>query len=199
MKRSRTDVWVLALMTLMPLIAVNGWAVDSQTAVRAANLWTRIQYPGDAHESYEPARYVQIADLDQNGKDEVIYLHRIPCDGGGSFDCTNSVTVLKTPISRDAEVLRSKGPFVSMFDDPKQSVIDLGYEYDASLHVPGEIKKLVIVGHTIRVTFMATLESHACLRGLRKRHPEWSQSDCPPPGRYVWTLQWKPGELKRLQ
>ncbi|MET1024581.1 MAG: hypothetical protein ABWX87_09765 [Pseudoxanthomonas sp.] len=201
MKRSgRATLMAVALAALTMMKAPTALAIDSTSAVRAANLWSRIEYPGDAHEGYNRPEFVNAADLDGDGRDEVIYLQRITCDGGGSHDCTNEVSVLRTPIRPDSWVLTSPDPFITMFGDSRQSIVESGYDHDAYLQIPGDIEKLAIVGHTIRVTFIATLKSHACNRPFRVAGGPMSREPaCPQPGRYVWILQWKPGELKRLE
>jgi hypothetical protein len=183
----------------LALLPTQVFALDSEAAVRIANLWSRIDYPGDAHEAYQRAQHVHAADLDGDGREEVIYLRRVTCYGGGSSaGCANEVTVLRTPIAGSSWLHKTSEANISIFDDPKASVIASGYERDAMLQIPGDITRLTILDGAIQVTFVASLKSDTCVRDHSRFSAVPPQPDtCPAPGRHVWRLHWKPGELSR--
>lgn len=170
-------------------------AIDSVSAVRAANMWIRLTDPGDAHDTYDRAQHIHIADLNNDKVDEVAYLSHMTCRGS-NFDCPNHVVVMSTPLKPGF------WPFLGYNKgDPnelRRPIVDIGYGDDASIQIPGDVETMVIVGSTIRVTFMASLDSPSCKRALYgDRGLQPIKNDCPPPGRHVWILQWKPGQLSR--
>ena len=70
-----------------------------------------------------------------------------------------------------------------------------GYADDASLHVPGEVRALSIVGDRIQVSFDVQRDSKICNRSIERG----ASDPCPEPGCYGWTLAWRPGEITRTR
>lgn len=165
-------------------------AIDSRGAVRAANVLAEAQSGDDIQFDYV-ARHVQIADLDRNGVDEVVYLQTATCIGAG-FDCENDVIVM-TPMQKDDSFWRPSSLDNDYMADLKRRGRQIGYAWNASLHVPGEVRALAIVGDRIQVTFDVLRDSPICNRSLERR----ARNPCPEPGRYRWTLSWRSGKVSK--
>lgn len=165
-------------------------AIDSRGAVRAANISAEAR-PGDDIQFDHVARHVQIADLDRNGVDEVVYLQTATCIGAG-FDCTNDVIVMRP--MRDSDSFWRPSELDNDYAvDLKRRGRQIGYAEDASLHVPGEVRSLVIVGDRIQVTFEVLRDSPICKRSIQRA----ASDPCPEPGRYRWTLSWRPSKVSK--
>lgn len=176
---------------LLAMFSASAGAIDSRGAVRAANVWTEFT-PGDDIRFDFVASHVQIVDLDRDGVDEVAYLMTATCIGAG-FDCPNKVVVM-TPLRKDDERVRA-GPLDNDFvTDRLRRARQSGYAGDVSLQVPGEVRALAIVDHRIQVTFDAKQDSPIC-----KRSGRGSSAPCPVPGRYRWTLAWRPGAISKVK
>lgn len=191
--RKRQGIAAAAVAALVVMFGGTAGAIDSRGAVRAANLWTSFS-PGDDIRFDHRASHVHIADLDRDGVDEVVYLHTATCIGAG-FDCKNDVVVM-TPLQKDDPRVRNNRPF---FDgatiDRIRRAEPSGYVEDASLHLPGEVRALAIVGDRIQVAFDVVRDSPICKRSLDRG----SAGPCPEPGRYRWTLSWRPGALSKTR
>ncbi|MEG3791642.1 hypothetical protein V1318_16070 [Lysobacter sp. CCNWLW3] len=184
---------VMAVAALVLMFGGAADAIDSRGAVRAANAWTRFS-PGDDIQFDHRAKHVHIADLDRDGVEEVVYLQTATCIGAG-FDCNNEVTVM-TPLREDDPRVRNNRPFFSDATIARiRRTVPGAYVGDASLQVPGDVRTLAIVGDRIQVTFDVARDSPICNRshGPRVNNP------CPEPGRYRWTLSWRPGALSKTR
>ncbi|WP_157498912.1 hypothetical protein [Lysobacter sp. Root604] len=165
-------------------------AIDSRGAVRAANISAEAQSGDDIQFDYA-ARHVQIADFDRNGVDEVVYLQTATCLGA-NFDCENDIIVM-TPMRKDDSFWRPSSLDNDYIADLKRRGRQSGYAWNASLHVPGEVRALAIVGDRIQVTFDVLRDSPICKRSIERE----ASNPCPEPGRYRWSLSWRPGEVSK--
>jgi hypothetical protein len=191
MKDARTRS-AAALAALALALSGAAAAVDSAQAVRAANVW-RAYEPGDDVRHDFRAGHVLIADFDRDGVDEIVYLGTATCNGSTS-DCQNDIYVM-TPLTRHDPRIHP-GPLDNDFmTDFWRRARASGYGNDASLHIPGDVERVAIVGRRICVVFTASLDSPICLRKQREAHPRMEQ--CPPPGRYAWVLSWRKGQVLR--
>ena len=191
--RKRQGIAAMAVAALVMMFSGAAGAIDSRGAVRAANVWTAFS-PGDDIQFDHRASHVHIADFDRDGVDEVVYLHTATCIGAG-FDCENAVIVM-TPLQKDDPRVRNNRPFYdSATIDRIRRAEPSGYVEDASLHLPGEVRALAIVGDRIQVTFDVVRDSPICKRSLDRG----SAGPCPEPGRYRWTLSWRPGALSKTR
>ncbi len=171
-------------------------AIDSTTAVRAANLSAEVR-PGDDIAFDYRASHVLKADLNGDGIEEVIYLLTTTCIAA-NFDCPNEVIVL-TPVAADDPRLRSH-PEIDNSDvlDYRRRLAAVGYADDATLQIPGDVDTLAIDGHDIRVNFTVNAVSNICKRSLEARLAG-KEDPCPVPGPQTWRLAWKPTLLVRTR
>jgi len=190
--RKRQGIAVVAFAALAMMFSGGVGAIDSRGAVRAANVWTKF-HPGDDIRNDIRASRVQIADLDRDGVDEVVYLLTATCIGA-SFDCTNDVVVM-TPLRKGDPRLRPSRLDNDYMTDLWRRAEQSGYGDDTSLHVPGDVRALAIVGDRVQVTFDVVRDSPICKRSLGRG----SAGPCPEPGRYRWTLSWREGALSKTR
>lgn len=190
--RKRQGIAAVAVAGLVTMFSGGAGAIDSRGAVRAANVWTQF-HPGDDIRTDIGASRVQIADLDRDGVDEVVYLLTATCIGAG-FDCTNHIVVM-TPLRKGDPRLRPGRLDNDYMTDLWRRAEQSGYGDDTSLHVPGEVRALAIVDDRIQVTFDVVRDSPICKRSLDRG----SAGPCPEPGRYRWTLSWRPGALSKTR
>ncbi|KRC32038.1 hypothetical protein [Lysobacter sp. Root96] len=190
--RKRQGIAVVAFAALAMMFSGGVGAIDSRGAVRAANVWTKF-HPGDDIRNDIRASRVQIADLDRDGVDEVVYLLTATCIGA-SFDCTNDVVVM-TPLRKGDPRLRPGRLDNDYMTDLWRRAEQSGYGDDTSLHVPGDVRALAIVGDRVQVTFDVVRDSPICKRSLDRG----SAGPCPEPGRYRWTLSWREGALSKTR
>lgn len=139
---------------------------------------------GDDIQSDFRARRVQVADLDGDGRSEILFLLTATCSQA-NFDCENSLTVLDALRPNDGRAQPSR-----LSDAAEKAhlarVRALGYVENASAQIPGEVESIQVEGGRISVAFVARKDAPQCA------------DNCPPPGRHTWHYAWTPGALTRL-
>ncbi|WP_372392367.1 hypothetical protein ACCQ05_20905 [Xanthomonas sp. NCPPB 3582] len=130
---------------------------------------------------------LRVADLDQDGTHEIVYLSASYCSAS-TADCPNGITVLSKLIPRKT----SARPITDQWEIRARKT---GYTPDATEHIPGEVMDLAISGNRIDVAFVVQKQSSICKRELRNAD---GSERCPAPGRYTWAYTWKRGSLTRV-
>lgn len=146
----------------------------------------------DIQYDYRPL-VVRLADIDGRGTRGVVYVYTATFSGG-SFEQANEVVVMSALAPGDARG-QAAYPGTSRHDDANYAVIrQVGYAGDAAEHIPGQFKRLEVVGGKIQVTFDSQPGSPLCRAEDRARS---GHEPCPAPGRHTWTWRWSPGTLTR--
>jgi len=160
-------------------------------ALKAAEASLRL-IPGDDIESdFRPA-WTGVADLDGDGRSEIVYFYTSDYTGG-SFAQRNAVTVM-TALTPDDPRGKENPKSLSPVDAEDYAAIrESGYANDADLQIPGAVQSIRIEGKRIIVSFIVTAGATVCEIPRNFRHV------CPPEGAYEWTLHWTPGKLIRQE
>ncbi|MCC4621386.1 hypothetical protein LL965_15300 [Xanthomonas cassavae CFBP 4642] len=161
--------------------------LESRRAHEIATLWQDFSVNDDIVKE-DSVGFLQVADLDQDGADEIVYLGSSYCSGS-TADCPNGITVLSKLIPRKAPTLGASA------DQWEIRARKTGYTPDATEQIPGEVMDLAISGNRIDVTFVVQRPSSICKRELRNAD---GSERCPAPGRYTWAYTWKRGSLTRV-
>lgn len=159
-------------------------------ALHAAEASLR-RIPGsDIEHDFRPA-WTAVADLDGDGRAEIIYLYTSTYTGG-SFAQSNVVavmTALKKDDPRGQENPKSLG---RMEAEDFAAIRASGYGDDAGEQIPGAVRSISIQGRNIIVAFTVAAGAKVCdVQGFKHI--------CPPDGDYVWKLRWSPGALTRVK
>ncbi len=166
---------------------------DTTAAQRAADAVADNRYGDDIQSDFR-ARRVQVADLDGDGRAEILFLLTATC-AQANFDCENSLTVLDALRPNDPRAQPSR-----LSDDAEKAhlarVRALGYVENASAQIPGEVESIRVADQRISVAFLAREASPFCQGDAGAGHGH--SAACPAPGRHTWHYAWKPGALTRL-
>ncbi|MGG2099424.1 hypothetical protein [Stenotrophomonas sp. NRRL B-14846] len=197
--RSTSICLVLAALALSSLPAMAGQPAVKRMvpppslvqAYRAAEASLR-RIPGDDIESDFRPVWTGVADLDGDGRAEVVYflhvhLHRWQlrakqCRGGDDGADGERSARQENP--------KSLSPVEA---EDYAAIRRYGYGDDAAEQIPGAIRAIRIQGDRIIVDFTVTAGATVCEWMSPNRHV------CPPEGHYTWTLRWTPGKLARIK
>ncbi|MBA0098574.1 hypothetical protein WH218_05825 [Stenotrophomonas indicatrix] len=192
----RALVAAMALTVAAPLLAQDATPADAKVeapnepmsydkARRTAEASLRLHPGTDSQYDYRPL-WAGNADLDGDGRPEIIYLYT--ATQTGSAMQLNELVVM-TPLAEGDARGQATSPGKSAYDDETYALIRAsGYADDASVHIPGEMGTITMDGDRIRVTFNSTRSSKLCVRG---------KVACPPEGQHAWVYRWSPGKLTR--
>ena len=192
----RALVAAMALTVAAPLLAQDATPADAKVeapnepmsydkARRTAEASLRLHPGTDSQYDYRPL-WAGNADLDGDGRPEIIYLYT--ATQTGSVMQLNELVVM-TPLAEGDARGQATSPGKSAYDDETYALIRAsGYADDASVHIPGEMETITMDGDRIRVTFNSTRSSKLCVRG---------KVACPPEGQHAWVYRWSPGKLTR--
>ncbi|WP_340569421.1 hypothetical protein [Stenotrophomonas sp. G106K1] len=198
----RALVAAMALTVAAPLLAQDAPAADAKDeaqsepknepmsydkARRAAEASLRLHPGTDSQYDYRPL-WAGNADLDGDGRPEIIYLYT--ATQTGSAMQLNELVVM-TPLAEGDARGQAASPGKSAYDDETYALIRAsGYADDAAVHIPGEMETITMDGDRIRVTFNSTRNLKLCVRG---------KVACPPEGQHAWVYRWTPGKLTRAE
>lgn len=189
----------LAALALSSLTAVAAQAASKRVvpppslvqAYRAAEASLR-RIPSDDIESDFRPVWTGVADLDGDGRSEVVYFYTSTYTGG-SFAQSNVVAVM-TALTADDPRGKENPKSLSRVDAEDFAAIrESGYGDDAGIQIPGAVQSIRIDGNRIIVAFTVTAGATVCEIPRDFRHV------CPPDGNYTWTLRWTPGKLTRIK
>lgn len=192
----RALVAAMALTVAAPLLAQDATLADAKVeapnepmsydkARRTAEASLRLHPGTDSQYDYRPL-WAGNADLDGDGRPEIIYLYT--ATQTGSAMQLNELVVM-TPLAEGDARGQATSPGKSAYDDETYALIRAsGYADDASVHIPGEMETITMDRDRIRVTFNSTRSSKMCVRG---------KVACPPEGQHAWVYRWSPGKLTR--
>ena len=195
----RALVAAMALTVAVPLLAQDATPADAKVeapnepmsydkARRAAEASLRLHPGTDSQYDYRPL-WAGNADLDGDGRPEIIYLYTAT-QSGGTAQQLNELVVM-TPLAEGDARGQTASPGKSAYDDETYGLIRAsGYADDAAVHIPGEMETITMDGDRIRVTFNSTRNSKLCVRG---------KVACPPEGQHAWVYRWTPGKLIRAE
>lgn len=193
----RALVAAMALTVAAQLLAQDATPADAKgeaqnepmsydKARRTAEASLRLHPGTDSQYDYRPL-WAGNADLDGDGRPEIIYLYTAT-QTGGTAQQLNELVVMTPLVQGDARG-QATSPGKSAYDDETYALIRAsGYADDASVHIPGEMETITMDGDRIRVTFNSTRNSKLCVRG---------RVACPPDGQHAWVYRWTPGKLAR--
>lgn len=192
----RALVAAMVLTVATPLLAQDATPADAKAeapnepmsydkARRTAEASLRLHPGTDSQYDYRPL-WAGNADLDGDGRPEIIYLYT--ATQTGSAMQLNELVVM-TPLAEGDARGQATSPGKSAYDDETYALIRAsGYADDAVVHIPGEMETITMDGDRIRVTFNSTRSSKLCVRG---------KVACPPEGQHAWVYRWSPGKLTR--
>ncbi|MFL0337087.1 hypothetical protein [Stenotrophomonas maltophilia] len=159
-------------------------------AYRAAEANLRL-IPGDDIESDFRPVWTAVADLDGDGRAEVVYFYTSTYTGG-SFAQRNVVAVMTALAANDPRGQENRNSLSPVEAEDYAAIRQYGYGDDAVEQIPGAIHAIRIQGDRIIVDFTVTAGATVCEWKSPNRHV------CPPEGDYTWTLRWTPGKLTRI-
>lgn len=199
MFRSTSICLALAALALSSLTAMAGQPAAKRTvappslvqAYRAAEANLRL-IPGDDIESDFRPVWTGVADLDGDGRSEVVYFYTSTYTGG-SFAQRNVVAVMTALAENDPRGQENPKSLSPVEAEDYAAIRRYGYGEDAAEQIPGAIRAIRIQGDRIIVDFTVTAGATVCEWKSPNRHV------CPPDGNYTWTLRWTPGKLARIK
>ena len=155
--------------------------------------------PGDDIESDHHAHILRIADLDDDGVREIVYL-LTAFNTGSTFDATNDLVVMTRLKKGDKRGLSPYPGSSRVTDADYAEIRKSGYADDASVHIPGEVERLYTRGdNRVEVWFLSKEDSPICKRSVETSAGRKATKHCPPPGWHHWVYTWTPGKLKRVE
>ncbi len=160
-------------------------------ALKAAEATLQLIPGSDIELDYRPA-WTGVADLDGDGRSEIVYFYTSTYTGG--MAAQRNVVAVMTALTPDDP--RGKGnPNSRSWVDVEDyaAIRKSGYADDAGMQIPGAVQSIRIEGNRIIVDFIVTAGATVCEIPRDFRHV------CPPEGPYQWVLHWTPGELTRQE
>lgn len=146
--------------------------------------------PGDDIESDFRPVWTAVADLDGDGRAEVIYLYTSTYTGG-SFAQSNVVAVMTALAADDPRGKENPKSLSTVDAEDFAAIRQSGYGNDAGAQIPGAVQSIRIEGNQIIVEFNVVAGAKTCPWLTGGKHV------CPEAGHYVWKLRWVPGALTR--
>lgn len=189
---------VLLLLAALPatgtVLAGDRPTLDAARRAVAATL--DMLPPDDIVFDYRPVD-IRVADLDGAGTRGIVYTYTATTSG--STGSRPNELVVMTALRPGDRRGQSPYPGNVPSDDRSFAILrEVGYADDVSVHIPGELTGLEVVGGEIRVRFESRLDSPTCQRAAVTAGGEPRASDCPPPGPQLWRYRWTPGQLTRV-
>jgi len=158
-------------------------------ALKAAEATLQLIPGSDIELDYRPA-WTGVADLDGDGRSEIIYFYTSTYTGGVAAQ--RNVVAVMTALMHDDPRGKENPKSLSPVDAEDYAAIRAsGYADDAGLQIPGAVQSIRIDGSRIIVDFIVTAGATVCEIPRDFRHV------CPPEGKYQWVLHWAPGKLTR--
>ena len=199
MFRSTSICLVLAALALPSLTATAAPAAPKRgvpppslvQAYHAAEANLRL-IPGDDIESDFRPVWTAVADLDGDGRAEVVYFYTSTYTGG-SFAQRNVVAVMTALTANDPRGQENPNSLSPVEAEDYAAIRRYGYGDDAAEQIPGAIRAIRIQGDRIIVDFTVSAGASVCEWKSPNRHV------CPPDGNYTWMLRWTPGKLTRIK
>ncbi|MBH1659356.1 hypothetical protein I5U80_00235 [Stenotrophomonas maltophilia] len=148
--------------------------------------------PGDDIESDFRPVWTAVADLDGDGRAEVVYFYTSTYTGG-SFAQRNVGAVMTALTANDPRGQENPNSLSSVEAEDYAAIRQYGYGDDAGIQIPGAVQSIRIDGNRIIVAFTVTAGATVCEIPRDFRHV------CPPEGHYTWTLRWTQGKLTRVK
>ena len=195
-----TSIWlVLAALALSSLTATAAPAASKRVvpppslvqAYLSAEANLRL-IPGDDIESDFRPVWTAVADLDGDGRAEIVYFYTSTYTGG-SFAQRNVVAVMTALTASDPRGEENPNSLSPVEAEDYAAIRQYGYGDDAVEQIPGAIRAIRIQGDRIIVDFTVSAGATVCEWKSPNRHV------CPPDGNYTWTLRWTPGKLTRIK
>ncbi|MBN5161544.1 hypothetical protein JY502_19115, partial [Stenotrophomonas maltophilia] len=138
--------------------------------------------PGDDIESDFRPVWTAVADLDGDGRAEVVYFYTSTYTGG-SFAQRNVVAVMTALTAIDPRGQENPNSLSPVEAEDYAAIRQYGYGDDAVEQIPGAIRAIRIQGDRIIVDFTVSAGATVCEWKSPNRHV------CPPDGNYTWTLR----------
>lgn len=197
--RSTSICLLLAALALSSLTATAAPAASKRVApppslvqaYHAAEANLRL-IPGDDIESDFRPVWTAVADLDGDGRAEVVYFYTSTYTGG-SFAQRNVVAVMTALTANDPRGQENPNSLSPVEAEDYAAIRQHGYGDDAVEQIPGAIRAIRIQSDRIIVDFTVSAGATVCEWKSPNRHV------CPPDGNYTWTLRWTPGKLTRIK
>lgn len=191
---SRTNATSLLSMAVLLLMAspASG-ALEKARIDQAVKAQMAMFYSDDIVQERFSSR-AQAADLDGDGKEEILFLATARCVGA-NFDCPNELVVL---------VAGPPAPIVSALSPDELALRDAaartGYRFGHNEQVPGEVERIRVLNRQVEVSFLVKEDSPICKRLYTTGNGEQKETiHCPDPGRYRWSYRWTGGKLVKAQ
>lgn len=146
--------------------------------------------PGDDIESDFRPVWTAVADLDGDGRAEVVYFYTSTYTGG-SFEQSNVVVVMTALTADDPRGKENPKSLSPVEAEDFAAIRQSGYGNDAGAQIPGAVQSIRIKGNQITVDFTIVAGAKTCPWLSGGKHV------CPEAGNYVWNLRWVPGSLTR--
>jgi len=161
-------------------------------AMKAAEATLR-RIPGDDIESdFRPA-WTGVADLDGDGRAEVVYFYTSTYTGG-TFAQSNVIAVMTALTADDPRGKANPKSLSPVEEEDFAAIRASGYgSDDGVMQIPGAVQAIRIDGKRIIVDFTVTAGATVC-----EYRSDSSGHVCPPEGRYQWVLRWTPGKMTRV-
>ncbi|PJL11614.1 hypothetical protein [Stenotrophomonas lactitubi] len=184
-------ITLCALVGADPVFAASNASPPSLIqAFNAAEASLR-RIPGDDIERDFRPVWTAVADLDADGRAEVIYLYTSTFSGG-SFAQSNVVAVMTALAADDPRGKENPKSLSAVDAEDLAAIRASGYGNDAGKQIPGAVHSIRVEGDRIIVAFKIVAGAHTC-DFVDYKHV------CPPDGDYIWTLRWTPGKLTRAE
>ncbi|MDH0862318.1 hypothetical protein N5D04_19290, partial [Stenotrophomonas sp. GD03882] len=135
--------------------------------------------PGDDIESDFRPVWTAVADLDGDGRAEVVYFYTSTYTGG-SFAQRNVVAVMTALTAIDPRGQENPNSLSPVEAEDYAAIRQYGYGDDAVEQIPGAIRAIRIQGDRIIVDFTVSAGATVCEWKSPNRHV------CPPDGNYTW-------------
>lgn len=185
MKRRIATLSLFLAGAVLLTVTSTAYALDTAEARRIADAYVSLR-PGDDIEHDFRVVYIQVVDLDDDGVEEILYAETSTCNGA-SFDCSNGLRVL---------AVNKTGAMPNGYDtmdaDMKRAFAT-GYDLKGIAFIPGDIHRVRVSGKMVVVDFEASEKSSICMRFRLTEKGRQPTSHCPPPGKYRWSFNWRPG------
>lgn len=186
---------VLLLMAVFPAMGavMAGDRLTLDAARRAVAATLDMLPPDDIVFDYRPVQ-IRVADIDGAGTRGIVYTYTAT-SSGSTGDRPNELVVMTALRPGDRRGHAAYPGNVPSDDRTFAILREVGYADEVSVHIPGELTGLEVVGGEIRVRFESRLESPTCQRAAVTAGGEPRGNDCPPPGPHRWRYRWTPGHL----
>lgn len=189
---------VLLLVAVFPatgaVLAGDRLTLDAARRAVAATL--DMLPPDDIVFDYRPVD-IWVADIDGAGTRGIVYTYTATTSGS-TGNRPNELVVM-TALRPGDRRQQSAYPGNVPSDDRTFAILrEVGYADEVSVHIPGELTGLEVVGGEIQVRFESRRDSPTCTRSGVTAGGERRSNRCPPPGTHHWRYRWTPGHLTMI-